>query len=164
MASGDTLAIFTAQHSNATASNYAALDIRNSHPVVAFDATAGQAIYFESILPRNYSGGGVTIYLHWMSASATTGNTRWTSALERQEEAGTDLDADSFATKIASDSTCTATSGAIRVMTLAHTNGAQMDNVAVGEGFRLQIEREAAHGNDTMTGNAQLSLVEMKET
>ena len=164
MASGDTLAIFTAQHSIATAANYASLDVRNSHPVVAFDATVGQAIYFEGLLPRNYAGGGVTIYLHWMAASATTGNARWSSAFERHDEAGTDLDADSFAAKIASDSTCTATSGAVRIMSLAHTSGAQMDSVTVGEGFRLQIEREAAHGNDTMTGNAQLLHVEIKET
>ena len=49
-------------------------------------------------------------------------------------------------------------------MTLAHTSGAQMDSVAAGEGFRLQIEREGAHGNDTMAGNAQLSKVEIRET
>ena len=33
-----------------------------------------------------------------------------------------------------------------------------------GEGFRLQVEREAAHSLDTMTGNAELVKVEIKET
>jgi hypothetical protein len=164
MASGDTLVVFTANASIQTASNYAFADARNNHPVVSYDGTTGSAAMFEAIMPRHYAGGGVTVYLHWSAASATTGDVRWTSAFERLEEAGTDTDADSFAARIASDSTCTATSGAIRVMTLVHTNGAQMDSLAVGEGFRLQVEREAAATSDTMVGNAQLVKVEIKET
>lgn len=164
MASGDTLVVFTAQAGSVTASNIAYLDARNSHPVLTYDAATGSAAYFEGIMPRHYAGGGVTVYIHWMAGSAVTGECRWTTAFERHENGGTDLDGDSFAAKVASDSTCTAASGAIRIMSLAHTAGASMDSVAVGEGFRLQVERESLHTNDTMTGTAQLSKVEIKET
>ena len=164
MASGDTLVVFTAQGSIATATNFAYADARNNHPVVAYDATTGSAAMFEAVMPRHYAGGGVTVYLHWSAATATTGETRWSTAWERLEESGTDTDADSCAARIASDSTCTATSGAIRILPLVHTNGAQMDSVAVGEGFRLQVEREAAANSDNMVGNAQLVKVEIKET
>ena len=39
-----------------------------------------------------------------------------------------------------------------------------MDSVAVGEGFRLRINRDADNILDTLVGDAELLFVELKET
>ena len=44
------------------------------------------------------------------------------------------------------------TAGILTVTEIPFTNGAQMDSVGAGDGFRLRITRDAA--NDDMTGDA----------
>jgi hypothetical protein len=56
------------------------------------------------------------------------------------------------------------TSGYVTIASIAFTDGAQMDSVAAGEGFRLSVIRDADNGSDTMTGDAELWAVEIKET
>jgi hypothetical protein len=163
MASGDTLMIFSALHNEPPATAYATLDTRNNHPVVDFDAAAVEDAVFGGVLPRNYAGGGVTVVLHWTATSATSGDVKWNVQVERMDTA-TDLDADSFAAAQTTTTTTSATSGAIVTTSIALTNGAQMDSLAVGEGFRLKVTRDATAGGDTMTGDAELHLVEVKET
>jgi hypothetical protein len=163
MASGDTLATFTALSAEFPTSNYATPDIRNNHSVLDFDTTTGETVYFTGIMPRNYAGGGVTVYLHWAASSATSGTIGWLVAFERMGDGGTDIDADSFA----SDATVTAetvdgTSGIMDVSNAAIANGADMDSVVAGDTFRLRVTRDVA--NDTATGDAELISIEIKET
>jgi hypothetical protein len=54
------------------------------------------------------------------------------------------------------------TSGNVDIVNVTFTDGADMDSVAVGEGFRMKITRDAA--SDTATGDAELRFVEIKET
>ena len=163
MATGDTLLAFFPSDNEPPASNYATLDIRNGHPVLDFDTTTAEAAIFTGVLPRNYAGGGVTVYIHAALTSATTGTLGWLVAFERMSDGSTDIDSDSFA----SDQTVTATtvpgtSGVILVLNVAVSNGANMDSVAVGESFRLRITRDVT--NDTAAGDAELLAVELKET
>ena len=74
MASGDTLLTFFPNDNEPPSSNYATLDTRNQHPVLDFDASVDESAVFTGILPRNYGGGGVTVYLH-LSASGITSTT-----------------------------------------------------------------------------------------
>lgn len=164
MASGDTLAVMTPLHGAPPAANYAQLDTRNAHPVAAFDAATEEALYFGGVLPRHYAGGGLTLSLHWMGATATSGNVLWGASLERLYAAGDDIDSDSFAAEQTATGAANGTSGKLTVTTIAFTAGAQMDSIAVGEAFRLKIARKAADGSDTMTGDAQLLRIEIKET
>lgn len=165
MASGDTLCAFVATDNHPPASGYATPDVRNSHPVLNFDAAAAEDACFHGVLPRHYGGGGLTVTAIWMAASATSGNVMWKAAMERLEAGGTDLDADSFATaQAAAAAAANGTSGALTYTTVAMTSGANMDSLAVGESFRLKVQRDAANGSDTMTGDAQLLAVEIKET
>lgn len=163
MASGNTLLIFTPAHGVAPSSNYATFDIRGSHLVLDFDTTTQETIYFPGIMPRHYSGGGVTVYVHATLTSATTGTLGWDVSFERMSDSSTDIDSDSFATaQTITAATVPGTSGIIMVTNVAITHGANMDSVAVGEAFRLRIRRDVT--NDTAAGDAELIAVEIKET
>lgn len=164
MASGDTLAVFTAHDNEAPASAFATLDTRNAHWVLDFDAATDESGVFVGVLPANYAGGGLTVTLIWAATSATSGDCRWDAQIERLEDEGTDMDADSFAAVQSVTATAPATSGALQYSDVTFTTGAQMDSLAAGEAFRLKVTRDANNAADTMTGDAELRSVRVKET
>jgi hypothetical protein len=164
MASGDTLAIFTPAANQPPATNYAALTTRNGHLALAFDTTTQQTAIFAGVLPRNYGGGGLTVDLDWMAASATSGTGGWDVTFERDADAGDDMDADSFATaQTVTAVTVPGTSGVIKRSSVAITAGAAgTDSLALGEGFRLRVRRDVA--NDTAAGDLHLLAAIIRET
>lgn len=163
MAAGDTLLIFTPLCNEPTAANYATLDTRNQHPVLDFDATTNEYATFTSIMPRHYAGGGITVYLHYAMSSAEADTIDWDVAFERIGDQQQDLDSDGFAAVNSVDNTTVpGTTGLVDIVSVAFTNGADMDSVAVGELFRLQVSRDAA--SDDATGDAELVGVELRET
>lgn len=167
MASGNTLVALFPQDNEPPATVYATFDTRNAHPVLDFDdAAATESAVFTCILPRNYAGGGITVHLHWAATTAVTGNVIWQTSFERIGQASQDIDADGFATAVtwaavAPDATL---SGNVKITNQAHTDGAQIDSIAVGESFRIKIERLGSNASDTMAGDAELVCVELKET
>lgn len=166
MASSDTLMVFVPMAYEPPATNYATLDTRNAHPVLDFDAAAAtEAAVWTGVLPNNYAGGGITIYLHWAATSATSGNVIWQSAFEYISDGSLDIDSDGFATAVTWGAAATSgTSGIVTVTSQAHTNGAQIDSIVVGASFRLKIERLGSNASDTMAGDAELVAVELRET
>ena len=163
MASGDTLLVFTPLQNEPPASNFATLDLRNLHPVLDFDATTSESAVFRAVMPRSYAGGGITVYIHYAMSSATSGTVDWDVALERIGDQQLDIDGDSFAAVNSVDNTTVpGTAGLVDIVTIAFTDGADMDSVAVGELFRLKITRDAA--NDDAAGDAELVAIEIKET
>ncbi len=163
MASGDTLLIFTPLHNEPPAANAATIDLRNQRPVLDFDPTTNESAVLGSVMPRNYAGGGVTVYLHYAMSSATANTIDWDVAFERVGDQQLDIDADSFAAVNSVDNTTVpGTSGNVDIVNVPFTDGADMDSVAVGEAFRLQVSRDAP--NDSATGDAELVRVEVKET
>lgn len=163
MATGHTLLYFTPLANEPPSTNYATLDTRNGHPVLCFDTTTQETAIFSGLMPRAYSGLGVTVYVHHMAATATSGTIGWDVSFERMSDATTDLDSDSFASaQTVTAATVPGTSGVVAVTNVAVTNGANMDSVAAGEAFRIRIRRDVS--NDTAAGDAQLLAVEIKET
>ena len=163
MATGNTLCIFIPLNNEPTTTNYATLDTRNQHPVLDFDGGTNEDAVFSAVMPRHYAGGGVTVYIHYAMSTETTGDIDWDVAFERIGDQQLDIDADSFAAVQSVDNTTVpGTSGLVDIVSVAFTDGVQMDSVAVGEGFRLKITRDAV--SDTSTGDAELLFVEMKET
>lgn len=161
MASGDTLCRLTPLGSFPPASNAATQDTRNSVPTLDFDASTEESAYWVDVLPGHYSGGGLTAVIVWAASSATSGDTKWGGSIEAT---GTDLDADSFATEQTATGTANGTSGIETETSITFTSGANMDSLAAHKRFRFKLARKAADGADTMTGDAELIAIEIKET
>lgn len=165
MASGNTLLIFGPTDNEPPSSNYATLDSRNGHLVLDFDASTDEAAVFSGIMPRHYAGGGVTVYLHVSASGITTGDYIFDVSWERVGDGSQDVDSDGFATANSLAATAVpATDGNVDIVSIAFTDGAQMDSVAVGEKFRLKISRDANNGSDTAAADIELHAVEIRET
>lgn len=164
MASGNTLLIFTPLHNEPPAANPATLDIRNQHPCLDFDAATNESAVFSAVMPQHYAGTtGITVYLHFAMSSATADTVDWDVAFERIGDQQLDVDGDSFAAVNSVDNTTVpGTSGLVDIVSVAFTDGADMDSTAVGELFRLKVTRDAT--NDDATGDAELYAVELRET
>ena len=164
MASGDSLIIFTPLHNEPPSSNAATIDTRNQHAILDFDAATDESARFSGVMPRNYGGGGVTVTLVWMASTATTGDTIWDVSWERHADDAFDLDADGFAAVNSVTDTAASASGEVSYPTVTFTDGADMDSVAVGESFRLNVTRDANNASDNMAGDAELLRIEIQET
>lgn len=161
---GGTLLQFTALDGIPPASNFATLAFRNVHPILQFDTTTQWTTYFIGVMPQRYTNNtGVTVYVTWTAATATSGTIGWDVTFERMDPA-TDLDADSFATaQTITAATVSGTSGDTTITNVACAKGSTaMDSVVAGDTFRLRIRRDVA--NDTATGNAEIHSVEIRET
>lgn len=163
MASGNTLLIFLAEEGRPPTSAGATFDVRNNIACWDFDDTTGESVVFTGVLPRNYAGGGITVYLHWAATTATSGTGGWLVAFERIGDGQQDIDSDGFASgQTVTAATVPATSGHVKITNVAVSDGANMDSIAVGELFRLKVTRDVA--NDTAAGDLELYAVELKET
>jgi len=161
VAANETLAVWEAIGGTPPSTSAATPDTRNGRVVLDFDADADETTYFSSVLPKHYAGGNLACKLHWMATSATTGNVRWRAAFERLEADGPDLDSDEFQTAVEANGAAGATSGKVTITTLVLT---ALDGAAAGDAFRIAVTRVATDGtNDTMTGDAELLMVELVE-
>lgn len=163
MASGDTLLIIGPLQASYPSSNPATPDIRNTHPVLDFDTTTQETVYFANlVMPRHYAGGNIVVYVHHAASSATSGTIGWDVTLERVGTAQ-DIDSDGFATaKTITAATVSGTSGIMIISNVTLTAGAtDTDSVAAGEAFRIRLRRDVA--NDTATGDAEFYAMELKE-
>jgi len=163
MAAGDTLVTLFPAGNEPPAANFATLDTRNSHPLLNFDPTTQEAAIFTAVLPRNYAGSGLTVSVTWCAATATSGTIGWDVAIEAFGDGATDIDSDSFASAATiTAATVPGTSGSTMTTSVDIANGGPMDNLAVGQAFRIRIRRDVAA--DTAAGDAQLLAVELEET
>jgi len=162
MASGDSILIFTPLHNEPPTANVATLDTRNQHPVLDFALT--EEAVFSAVMPRHYGGNGITVYLHYAMTTAVADDIKLETAFERIGDQQLDIDGDSFAAaQNTGDITVPGTSGLVDIVSTTHTHGAQMDSIAVGEGFRMKVTRTAVSGTDA-TGDLELVFIEIKES
>jgi len=160
----DTLCVLLPHSYFPSATNYATRDTRNNTPVLDFDADTDESALWLDVLPVRYAAGGITVEIEFAATSATSGDVVWTAALERIGAESQDLDADGFASAKTVTATVSSTCGKTKMASIAFTDGAQMDSVAAGNTFRLQITRDANNAADTATGDAELVAVHVKET
>jgi len=99
-------------------------------------------------------------------STATSGSFRVQAGIERVLAGTLDIDADSFASFQSGGGTANGTCGVTSTVSVAFTDGAQMDSLAAGEAFRLKIRRDAdgTSGTDDITSDAELLRVVLRET
>lgn len=157
--------IFTPHSVEYPASNYPTLDTRNNHPVLDFDDTTEETCYFTGVLPGDYGGGGLTVYLGYSMTTATSGDVDWDVAIERIGDSQQDVDSDGFAAaNVVDNTTVPATSGHVDVVSITFTDGVDMDSLAAGELFRISVALDQTGGSSTATGDAELHWVRVQET
>lgn len=164
MATTNFMAVFTPLNNEPPAASYATVDTRNSVVVLDFDAAADESAVFGGVLPNNYAGGGLTVTLVWMATSATSGDVVWNVSIEAHPDDAFDIDADGYAAANAATGTTASASGEQQYTDVTFTDGADMDSLAAGESFRIKVTRDADAAGDTMTGDAELLRVIIKET
>lgn len=164
MATGDSLAVFFPAMSEPPTANYATFDVRNVVTVLDFDDSTDESIEFPGFMPRQYSGGGITVTVGWAATTATTGNAVLNVAFKSISDDADDLDTKAFATANALTATTASASGEVKYSEITFTDGAQMDSIAAGEYFRMKVLRDANNGSDTLSGDMELVFVEIKET
>ena len=164
MAAGDLLIDFPPQSSEPPSTGAATPDARNGHPVLDFDASADEATLFTAVMPWHYAGGGVTVYavVSFSSDTTATHAGQLEISFERIGDGEQDLDADGFATAKDLALTVPATSGLTEVESVAFSHGAEIDNVAAGEMFRVKVSCDTS--DSTFTGDLELLRLVLRET
>lgn len=171
MASGNTLLVFTARDGVPTGTAGAAHGMlagaaspAEGVPYLAFDSATDEYVDFQGVMPRNYAGGGLTLTIYWASG-VTTNDTVWRAAFRRVQDDAEDIDTTAHSYDYNSVTATTASAaGEVDYATITFTDGTDMDSLAVGELFILRVTRNASSGSDTMSGDAYLIAVEVKET
>jgi len=156
-----TLLFFMPGNAVFPSSNYATQDIRNVYPVLDFDDSTNESIYFVGVMPQQYRGNGFDVRLFFSMTSATSGDVDWSVEFERLTAADQDIDSDSYsdATSVLNTSAPT-TSGEIAVTTITVTSGSAMDNIVSGDMFAMRLTRGATA--DTASGDAEILGIELR--
>jgi len=164
VASGNLLVDFFPQCNEPPSANQATPDTRNEHPVLDFDASTDEAAVFTGFMPWHYSGGGVTVYAV-VSFSADDDDAhagQLEISFERIGDGQQDLDSDGFAAAQDLAVTVPATCGLTEVGSAAFADGAEMDNIAAGELFRVKINCDTS--DSSFTGDLELLRLVLRET
>lgn len=166
MASGDTLCVFTPGAAELGSSGAPAFDIRNGILVLDYDDTTEESAEFAGFMPRHYDGGGITVTVGWMATSATSGTISLDVAFKSVSDDADDMDTKSFAAANNANPTTASASGEVDYATITFTDGADMDSIAAGEYFRMEVTRDAdgTTSTDNMSGDMELVFVEIRET
>jgi hypothetical protein len=155
-----TCAVFTATDNQPPATSFATLDTRNSIAILDFDDASTESAVFVGVVPEatNLSGAlaGFVTSLRWMATTAVSGNVLWSVQFER---GNTDLDSDSFS---ATNQSIVATALTSGFLTTTNIVCSDFDALEAGDVFRVRVQRLGGSASDTMTGDAELVAVEIR--
>ena len=101
-----------------------------------------------------------------MATTATTGTISLDVAFKSVTDDADDLDSKAFAAANNANPTTASATGEVDYTTITFTDGADMDSVAAGEYFRLQVLRDAngTTSTDNLSGDMEFLFLEIKET
>lgn len=156
-----TCAVRTALDNQPPATAFATLDTRNSIAVLDFDDNLDESAVFVGVIPHNINlGSGISIRIHYMATTATSGSPVWNCGIRRCSAGG--LDTDGFVS--AGDSVGTAVSASNGTAS-SHTyffGGSNIDGLTPGDIFRLRVTRKGTSVSDTVAGDIELIAVEIR--
>lgn len=148
---------FDALQNHPPTANYAVFNTRNGLAMLDFDATTAWAAVFLGVVPdAAVLTGGLVVKIHWLAASATSGNVVWAVKIDRGT---TGIGIDSYDTPASVTSAPNATNTTLTVSTITVST---IDSIAVGDLYKLNLYRDKANAADTMAGNASLFAVEVR--
>jgi hypothetical protein len=158
-AGSNTIIQFFPKDNEPPVSGFAAIDTRNSHPVLDFPASGSPTAIFRQYIPAGVifaeSGTALTVYIDAAATSATSGVIGWNVSLERLTPGGQDLDSDNFGTAQTGSNTINATSGVMTRVAVTFTQAQLPASFAAGDMFRLRVVRNTSVGSNH-TGDAEL--------
>lgn len=165
MAAGDTLATFIPE-SNVppAAGTLMVLAVRNGHLVLEATQATQDCAAFAFVMPRNYGGGGFTVYVTWASKTVTVGTIGFDITFERDSGvSGDDITADHWQTaQPITAVTVPASSGLLAQSSVAIAAGATTTaSIAAGDAARMRVRRLSS---DTAAGVSQILGIEIRET
>ena len=164
MAAGDLLIDFFPQCNEPPLTSAATPNTRNGHPVLDFDAATDEAALFTGFMPWHYGGNGITTYavVSFLSDTNTSHTAQLEISFERIGEGEQDLDVDGFSAAKDLTVTVPATSGLTEVANVHFSDGAEIDNIAPGELFRVQVKCDTS--DSSFLGDVELLRLVLQET
>jgi len=137
-------------------------------PVLDFDADASEYMDFKIALPAGYASGGLTVTIIYSMTSdhdeGTPHKVRWEVAFARVADDALDLNGDQAYDYNGVSDIVPSVVGEVSYATITFTDGADMDSLAAGEMAILRIYRDHDHADDNATGDAELQMIQIKET
>ncbi len=172
MATTNRLATLAPQNAELPGTTYAQIFWRvggstpaESAMLLAYDASATEYADWKVRMPAHYAGGGLTLIIEWMAASATANDVVWEAAIRRIENDAEDIDGShTYDFNTATATTTASATGETVNTTITFTSGADMDSWAAGETAIVRIRRKHDNAGDTMAGDAQLVNAVINET
>jgi hypothetical protein len=126
------------QSNQPPASSFATINTRNSIPVLRFNGNVCAVWGLQ--MPNTYGGNGVTVRFEYTSTE-TTNDTDWDGSWRKLS--GVDIDTATFASAVSSDNNNNnGTSGIATIVTIAFTDGAQMNSCGVNDWCEFRICRD----------------------
>ena len=156
-----TRAILTPLSAEFPSSNYPALTVVNTRPVLAYDASTDETAYWTIVAPQGLTG-TITCILSLIGNAAGTNSTYWEVAVEAVTSAdATDLDSStSFGTVNTGNVAMPSTQGHLVQLTVTLTNN---DSIAAADYVRISIARDANNGSDNFAADAYLLAAEIRD-
>ena len=144
------------------ATNFPQLTLSNRRPVLAFDATTSETVYWTAVIPQGWTG-TVTAVISYAMASATTGGVAFDVAVEALTSGdATDTDATTSFDTVngGNDSAVPGTAGYMEQLSITLSN---LDSAAAGDLVRFSLARDVADAADTATGDCYVFAVEIRD-
>jgi len=162
MASGNTLCVFLPQSHMPPATSGPVFNLRNAQLVLEFANGSNLSALFRFILPRNYSGNGLTITIYWVTKTSTAGTALWGASIERNNP-GSSITGDNFGAEVTQATGAPGTSGLVASTSINLPNGVGISNLQAGEAYRLKVRR-LTNGVSDISDPCQVIAIEIKET
>ena len=130
---------------------------RNSRPLLIFINTSNTQARVQGVMPEGVDlSSGVKFRIKWIG-NDTSGNVGWQTSVERGT---TDIDTDSFDSAQSDTDATNGTNGIETTTEISHTSG-QIDSVAAGESFTVNLLRDVSVGSN-MAAYAGLRSLELQ--
>lgn len=128
---------------------------------LAFDATTREQVTFQAVVPANFASAFVAV-VHYKMASATTGGVAWEVRLAAISDGdAADVDAKAFGSANTGTASVPGTAGHPDEVSISLTNA---DSAAAGDLLFVYLARAVADGADTATGDAEVTMLELRYT